>query len=101
MMWSVHAMEKFLITGGQGCIGAWITRQLLAEGIDFTLVDLEPNEFILEQVLDADAIASLDRVYGDISASEFTQGLVAQTRPLPAWRGRRRLPGQLRPGQLR
>ncbi len=72
-------MEKFLITGGQGCIGAWITRQLLAEGIDFTLVDLEPNEFILQQVLDSDDIPSIERIYGDISASEFTQGLVAQT----------------------
>ena len=72
-------MEKFLITGGQGCIGTWIARQLIGEGVACTLVDLEPNEFILQQLFDADTIASIDRVYGDISDPTFTQDLVSKT----------------------
>lgn len=66
-------MDKFLITGGQGCIGAWIIRRLLDEGTAFTVFDLEPNDHILQQLLSADEIASLDRTFGDIGDTKTVE----------------------------
>ena len=32
--------ERFLITGGLGCIGAWAAHELLAEGAEVVIADL-------------------------------------------------------------
>ena len=34
--------EKFLITGGQGFIGSWISRILLEAGVPFIIFDPAP-----------------------------------------------------------
>lgn len=60
-------MERVLITGGHGFIGAWIARRLLAEGIPTTLFDLSLDDHILAQVLPGDRLPRLDRVQGDVA----------------------------------
>ncbi|MBI3209528.1 MAG: NAD-dependent epimerase/dehydratase family protein [Candidatus Solibacter usitatus] len=34
---------KILVTGAQGCIGAWVVRGLLRRGLDVLIYDLDPN----------------------------------------------------------
>lgn len=62
--------ERFFITGGQGFLGAWIARQLLREKASFLLFDLKPDDRILEQVVEPDDLAGIERVYGDVTDSE-------------------------------
>jgi nucleoside-diphosphate-sugar epimerase len=72
-------MERFLITGGQGFIGAWIAKQLLDEGASFVVFDRAPDAAVLAQVLDPDEIAGLDRRYGDIADSDAMLRLVGDS----------------------
>jgi nucleoside-diphosphate-sugar epimerase len=59
--------ERFFITGGQGFLGAWIAKHLLVENARCTLFDLAPDDRILEQVLEPEETASLEREYGDVA----------------------------------
>jgi nucleoside-diphosphate-sugar epimerase len=57
--------ERILIVGGQGPIGAWISRTLLEEGLDFLLLAPRPDNSVLAQVLEPEALPRLQRVFGD------------------------------------
>ena len=70
--------EKFLITGGQGFIGAWIARELLDEETDVVLLDREANDGILEQVLDPDQLPRPLRVFADIADTAAVLGAVRE-----------------------
>ena len=34
---------RVLVTGGQGCIGAWVIKRLLDRGIDVLMFDIDPT----------------------------------------------------------
>ncbi len=72
--------EKFLITGGQGFIGAWIARQLVLERTEFAIFDRLPEDRILAQVLAPPALHQLLRYYGDIANGQFVLEVVKKTR---------------------
>lgn len=36
--------ERFLVTGANGCIGAWVVKQLLEQGVEVTAFDLKADE---------------------------------------------------------
>src|ERR1041385_5307905 len=55
-----------LLVGGQGVIGCWIVRLLLEEGAPFILLDARPDNVVLSQVIDPEAIPSIRRVFGDL-----------------------------------
>ena len=59
--------EKFLITGGQGFIGAWIAKRLIDEGVPFVIHDKTPENGILSQVIDPNKLAKVERVFADIA----------------------------------
>src|SRR5262245_44979018 len=59
--------ERFLVTGGQGFIGSWIARALLAEGAAVWSFDLRPDDHLLAQVLAAAELPRLQRLYGDVT----------------------------------
>ncbi|GAB4441795.1 MAG: SDR family oxidoreductase [Anaerolineae bacterium] len=67
--------ERFFITGALGCLGAWIVRNLVAEGAGVTVFDLGADRHRLEQVMRPDDIAQVTFVQGDITQPE----VVAQT----------------------
>lgn len=60
--------ERWFVTGAGGCIGAWVTRALLARGDVPVAFDLRRDETRLRQVLDAPA---------DLEAVEWCEGDVA------------------------
>jgi nucleoside-diphosphate-sugar epimerase len=71
--------EKFLITGGQGFIGAWAARQLLREGTEFAILDRAPDDAILAQLLPPDSLAGLERYYGDIADTALVASAIVES----------------------
>jgi UDP-glucuronate 4-epimerase len=59
--------ERFLVTGALGCIGAWILRTLLREGIPAVGFDLGTNPARLALILEPDELARVELVQGDIT----------------------------------
>ena len=59
--------DNFLITGALGCIGAWTVRNLLREGADVTVFDLDSEPRRLRLVLTDDEITRVNFVTGDIT----------------------------------
>ena len=59
--------EHFFITGAAGCIGVWVLRNLVREGIPVTVLDLDTKHHRLPLVLDKDEIARINFIHGDVS----------------------------------
>ncbi len=57
---------KVLVTGGQGFLGCYVTKNLLAKKCQVTLLDVKPDDHILKQVFSLDQISKLDRKFLDI-----------------------------------
>jgi nucleoside-diphosphate-sugar epimerase len=61
------AEERFLVTGALGCIGAWILRILLREGVPAAGFDLGTNTSRLALILEPDELDRIELVQGDIT----------------------------------
>jgi nucleoside-diphosphate-sugar epimerase len=59
--------ERFLVTGALGCIGAWILRQLVREGVPVVGFDLGDDRQRLELVLEPEELAEVELVRGDVT----------------------------------
>ncbi len=58
---------RVLLTGGYGCIGAWITRQLLDRGGRVWIYDLKEDPRRLRLILDEDRLGEVAFVPGDVT----------------------------------
>jgi UDP-glucuronate 4-epimerase len=59
--------ERFLVTGANGCIGAWVVAQLTREATRVVALDASDDDHRLRLVLDDTAVAALTKVRGDIT----------------------------------
>ena len=59
--------ERFLVTGALGCIGAWVVRVLVQEGVPTTLLDIAGNPHRLRLIMTEDELARVSFVSGDIT----------------------------------
>lgn len=59
--------RRFLVTGGHGCIGAWVVRELIDAGRDVTTFDVSSDPGRLRLLLDETTLASLQHVNGDVT----------------------------------
>lgn len=59
--------ERFLVTGGTGCIGAWVVRQLVREHVPVTVVSARASDARLRLILADDELARIDVVAADIA----------------------------------
>ena len=64
------AEERFLITGAQGCIGAWVVYNLVRNGTKIVAFNRSQNRHRLELLLSQDEIDGIDFVQGDITDLE-------------------------------
>ena len=64
------ASERFLITGGMGCIGAWAVKQLVAEGVPVWTYDLPGDVHRLRLIMGQDERARVTMLTGDIADGE-------------------------------
>ncbi len=58
---------KVLMTGGYGCIGAWVTKQLLEAGSDVCIFDLREDLHRLKLLLNDDQLGRVRFLAGDVS----------------------------------
>lgn len=70
-----------VVTGGQGFFGAWIVKQLLADGEKVVVFDVKEDNNIFAQVLSDAEIASVQRVYGDVGDTETVKQVVLAAKP--------------------
>jgi nucleoside-diphosphate-sugar epimerase len=61
---------RVLLTGGYGCIGSWIVKQLLERGDEAVIYDLKEDPRRLRLLMDDDQIARVPFVAGDVSDQE-------------------------------
>lgn len=76
----MSSRERFLVTGGQGFLGAWIVKRLLEAGGEPVVLDLRPDDSILQQVLEPGELARVERIHGDIADTDFVVRTVAASR---------------------
>jgi nucleoside-diphosphate-sugar epimerase len=68
---------RVLMTGGYGCIGSWVARELVTQGEDVWIYDLQEDTHRLDLLLDVDARARVHFVAGDVSDPEAVDRAVA------------------------
>jgi UDP-glucuronate 4-epimerase len=59
--------ERFLVTGAFGCIGTWVVRQLVAEGVPVTALDIGADPHRWRLVMSPAEIGRVRHVRGDIA----------------------------------
>jgi len=60
-------MTRVLVTGAYGCIGAWVTRELVGREIDVVAFDLGDDPRRIALIMDETELARATRVRGDIT----------------------------------
>jgi nucleoside-diphosphate-sugar epimerase len=68
---------RVLLTGGYGCIGSWVARELVAQGDEVWIYDLREDTHRLELLLDQEARCRVHFVAGDVSDPEAVDRAVA------------------------
>ena len=58
---------RVLMTGGYGCIGSWVARQLIEEGREVWIYDLVEDRHRLELLVDAPDLSRIHFVQGDVA----------------------------------
>jgi nucleoside-diphosphate-sugar epimerase len=69
---------RFLVTGSQGCIGAWVVKTLLDRGIDVLCYDLTGDTARLQLISEYAASPKLRQVTGRIEDGERLKSLVRE-----------------------
>jgi nucleoside-diphosphate-sugar epimerase len=62
-----HRPEHFLVTGAMGCLGAWVVRNLVRQGVAVTIFDLASDPRRLRLILAPGELAHVNFVTGDIT----------------------------------
>jgi nucleoside-diphosphate-sugar epimerase len=63
----LKAEDRFLVTGAMGCLGAWVIRLLLDEGVQAVGLDLSANSTRLRLICDDEELEKATLITGDIS----------------------------------
>ena len=72
--------EHFLVTGGMGCLGAWVSRLLLEEGVGVTTFDLSGDDRRLRELMGDDDVALVEQLNGDLTdAGQVAEAISGKT----------------------
>jgi len=69
---------RILVTGAQGCIGAWTVKTLLDRGLDVVTYDLDPNPRRLEMIAPPEQVARIVIRTGNIEDTGRVTALVKE-----------------------
>ncbi len=72
--------EHFFVTGSAGCIGGWVVRNLVRQGIGVTAFDLGGPGHRLLLLLDDKEISSIEFIQGDVSDFPAVESALRQSR---------------------
>ena len=67
---------RVLVTGAQGCIGAWIVKQLLERSIEVVVYDLDPEPRRLSLIASPEQIKHVSIETGSIEDTARVKALV-------------------------
>lgn len=70
--------ERFLVTGSEGCIGAWTVRNLVLAGCNVVAVDLPPARRRLDKILEPTLADGVLHVSGDVAAAGMLDQVIAE-----------------------
>ena len=70
--------EHFLVTGAQGCIGAWVIKNLLEMNYPVTAVDIDDRPIRLSLLIASAKLRNVEFVRGDIKDLELIKRLIKQ-----------------------
>jgi len=70
--------ERFLVTGALGCIGAWVCRLLVEEGVPVSAYDLGDDRRRLRLIMDDGQLERIDFVRGDITDYDALANTLAE-----------------------
>ena len=73
--------ERFLVTGGTGCIGSWVVRNLVREDVPVTVVATPRRLDRLELLLSDEEIGRVDVITADINDLDAIEPAVRGRRP--------------------
>ncbi len=71
--------ERFLVTGGTGCIGSWVVRHLVREGAPVTVLSSRNRLDRLRLILTEAELAGVEVVEGDVVDLAFVEGLARRS----------------------
>jgi len=74
-------MSQILVTGANGCIGAWVVKHLLDRGDEVTALDKSPERHRLDAILDADALARVRFLTGDVADLDAVRAAIESHGP--------------------
>lgn len=72
--------ERFLVTGALGCIGAWVVRNLVREGVPTAVFDLGTDPRRLRLIMTEDELARMRFITGDITDLVAVEQALAEHR---------------------
>jgi UDP-glucuronate 4-epimerase len=72
------AGERFLVTGSEGCIGAWVVRNLALASVPVVAVDIAPAGKRLHKILGEVDRAAVTHVVGDLCDEGLMDRLIAE-----------------------
>jgi UDP-glucuronate 4-epimerase len=67
--------ERFLVTGAYGCIGAWVLRQLVREGVDVVAADYSTDDRRVRALLGDEGRSGIEFVQVDVSRPDEVAAL--------------------------
>ena len=70
--------ERFLVTGAQGCIGAWVSKTLLELRHDVTAFDIGRELTLLTRLIPPESLQRVDFVFGDVNNDELLQRVIEE-----------------------
>lgn len=68
--------DKYFITGGLGCLGAWVIRNLVQVGLQPVAFDKSDDRHRLELIMKPEEIARIHFVQGDITDTDSVKAVV-------------------------
>jgi nucleoside-diphosphate-sugar epimerase len=73
------SQERFFVTGALGCIGAWVVRELVLEGVPVAVYDLAGSPHRLRLILEDEQLSQVSILTGDIRDSDDVERAVKET----------------------
>jgi UDP-glucuronate 4-epimerase len=71
--------EHFFVTGALGCIGAWVVRELVLEGVSVTIYDLGGSPHRLRLIMDDEQLNRVHIISGDVTDDVALESAVKET----------------------
>ena len=68
--------KHFLVTGALGCVGSWVVRNLVKDGVAVTAFDLGSDPYRMKLIMSADEVDSVNFVSGDITDLSVLEAVV-------------------------